>query len=145
MYKHILVPTDGSKLSDAAVKEAVGLAKLLGAKVTLLHVVPEQIWPVYAESAVLIENYSRNEMRAESKRQAEVLLEKAAKKAGVAVNTVQMFSDVPYEAIIKTATKQKCDLIVMSSHGRKGFAGFLLGSETQKVLTHSKVPVLVVR
>jgi nucleotide-binding universal stress UspA family protein len=145
MYKHILVPTDGSKLSDAAVKEAVGLAKLLGAKVTLLHVVPEQIWPVYAESAVLIENYSRNEMRAESKRQAEVLLEKAAKKAGVAVNTVQLFSDVPYEAIIKTATKQKCDLIVMSSHGRKGFAGFLLGSETQKVLTHSKVPVLVVR
>jgi nucleotide-binding universal stress UspA family protein len=145
MYKHILVPTDGSKLSDAAVKEAVGLAKLLDAKVTLLHVVPEQIWPVYAESAVLIENYSRNEMRAESKRQAEVLLEKAAKKAGVAVNTVQMFSDVPYEAIIKTATKQKCDLIVMSSHGRKGFAGFLLGSETQKVLTHSKVPVLVVR
>lgn len=145
MYKHILVPTDGSKLSDAAVKEAVGLAKLLGAKVTLLHVVPEQIWPVYAESAVLIENYSRNEMRAESKRQAEELLEKAAKKAGVAVNTVQMFSDVPYEAIIKTATKQKCDLIVMSSHGRKGFAGFLLGSETQKVLTHSKVPVLVVR
>ena len=145
MYKHILVPTDGSKLSDAAVKEAVGLAKLLGAKVTLLHVVPEQIWPVYAESAVLIENYSRNEMRAESKRQAEDLLQKAAKKAGVAVNTVQMFSDVPYEAIIKTATKQKCDLIVMSSHGRKGFAGFLLGSETQKVLTHSKVPVLVVR
>ncbi len=145
MYQHILVPTDGSKLSDAAVKEAVGLAKLLDAKVTLLHVVPEKIWPVYAESAVLIENYSRNEMRAESKRQAEVLLEKAAKKAGVAVNTVQMFSDVPYEAIIKTATKQKCDLIVMSSHGRKGFAGFLLGSETQKVLTHSKVPVLVVR
>lgn len=145
MYKHILVPTDGSKLSDAAVKEAVGLAKLLRAKVTLLHVVPEQIWPVYAESAVLIENYSRNEMRAESKRQAEVLLEKAAKKAGVAVDTVQLFSDVPYEAIIKTATKQKCDLIVMSSHGRKGFAGFLLGSETQKVLTHSKVPVLVVR
>lgn len=145
MYKHILVPTDGSKLSDAAVKEAVGLAKLLGAKVTLLHVVPEQIWPVYAESAVLVESYSRNELRAESKRQAEVLLEKAAKKAGVAVNTVQLFSDVPYEAIIKTAAKQKCDLIVMSSHGRKGFAGFLLGSETQKVLTHSKVPVLVVR
>lgn len=145
MYKHILVPTDGSKLSDAAVKEAVTLAKNLGAKVTLLHVVPEQIWPVYAESAVLVETYSRNEMRAESKRQAEVLLEKAAKKAGVAVNTMQMFSDVPYEAIIKTATKQKCDLIVMSSHGRKGFAGFLLGSETQKVLTHSKVPVLVVR
>ncbi len=145
MYKHILVPTDGSKLSDAAVKEAVSLSKTMGAKVTLLHVVPEQIWPVYAESAVLVESYSRNELRAESKRQAEVLLEKAAKKAGVAVNTVQVFSDVPYEAIIKTAAKQKCDLIVMSSHGRKGFAGFLLGSETQKVLTHSKVPVLVVR
>ncbi len=145
MYKHILVPTDGSKLSDVAVKEAVSLAKTLGSKVTLLHVVPEQIWPVYAESAVLVESYSRNELRAESKRQAEVLLEKAAKKAGVAVNTVQLFSDVPYEAIIKTAAKQKCDLIVMSSHGRKGFAGFLLGSETQKVLTHSKVPVLVVR
>ena len=145
MYKHILVPTDGSKLSDKAVKEAMGLATALKSKVTLFHVAPLQIWPVYAESAVIMANYSKNEFRGEAKREAEELLAKAAKRAGGNVGTHYEFSDLPYAAICKTAAKLKCDLILMSSHGRRGMTGFLLGSETQKVLTHSKVPVLVMR
>lgn len=144
MYKHILVPTDGSKLSGHAVSEAVTLAKQLGAKVTLLHVAPEQIWPVYAESAVMVQ-HSPEDFRVETKRQATALLEKAAKRAGGNVDIKLVLSDLPYEAIIKAVAKLKCDLVVMASHGRRGLSGFLLGSETQKVLTHSKVPVLVVR
>jgi len=145
MYKHILVPTDGSKLSDRAVKEAATLATALGAKLTLLNVVPDQVWPMYAESAVVMAQYSQKQLREESRGYAEELLAKAAKRAGVPVATQLVFSDVPYDAIVKTAAKLKCDLVVMSSHGRRGLSGFLLGSETQKVLTHSKVPVLVVR
>ena len=144
MYKHLLVPTDGSKLSDHAVKEATALAKTLGAKVTLFHVAPMQIWPVYAESAMAVQ-YSEADFRVETRRNAERVLEKAAKRAGMAVATQYVLSDLPYDAIVKAATKHKCDLIVMASHGRRGLSGFLLGSETQKVLTHSKVPVLVVR
>lgn len=144
MYKHILVPTDGSKLSDKAVREAMGLAAALKSKVTLFHVAPMQIWPVYAESAIMA-SYSKNDFRVEAKRAAEELLAKAAKRAGGTVGTHYEFSDLPYDAICKTAAKLKCDLILMSSHGRRGVSGFLLGSETQKVLTHSKVPVLVMR
>ncbi len=145
MYKHILVPIDGSKLSDRAVKEAVALASTLNAKVTLLHVSPVQIWPIYAESAVMMAEYAGGDFRAQTKREAAALLAKAAKRAGGGVETQHVLSDLPYDAIAKAAAKGKCDLIVMASHGRRGVSGFLLGSETQKVLTHSKVPVLVVR
>ncbi len=144
MYKHILVPTDGSKLSRNAVSEAMTLAQALGAKVTLFHVAPEQIWPVYAESALMVQQ-STDDFRVETKRQAKALLDKAAKRAGGNVDTKFVLSDVPYDAIVKAVAKLKCDLVVMASHGRRGLSGFLLGSETQKVLTHSKVPVLVVR
>ena len=144
MYKHILVPTDGSKLSDKAIKEAGKLASALGAKVTLLYVTPAQV-PIHAESAILMAQVSKGEFQAETRRQAEQLLEKAARRAGMAVGTHCELSDFPYDAIIKAAAKLKCDLILMSSHGRSGVSGFLLGSETQKVLTHSKIPVLVVR
>ena len=144
MYKHLLVPTDGSKLSDQAVKEASALASTLGAKVTLFHVAPMQIWPVYAESALVVQ-YSEADFRVETRRNAELVLEKAAKRAGMPVATQFVLSDLPHDAIVKAAAKFKCDLIVMASHGRRGLSGFLLGSETQKVLTHSRVPVLVVR
>ena len=144
MYTHLLVPTDGSKLSDRAIKHALTLAQQLDAKVTLFHVAPEQIWPVYAESAVMVQ-VSKEDFRVEAKRAAKRLLEKTAKRAGGKVDTQFVFSDVPYDAIVKAAAKLKCDLVVMASHGRRGLSGFLLGSETQKVLTHSKVPVLVVR
>ena len=145
MYKHILVPTDGSKLSNIAIKEAVRLAGALGAKITLLHAAPAQIWPMYAESAVVMAEYSAKGLREETRARAGELLAKAAKRAGGAVATEMVLTDLPYDAIVKSAAKLKCDLIVMASHGRRGVAGLLLGSETHRVLTHSKVPVLVVR
>lgn len=145
MYKHILVPTDGSKLSDRAIKEAARLAAGTGAKLTLLHAAPTRIWPVYAESAVVMAEFSNKHLRAQMQAEGEALLAKAAKRAGVQAATEMIFTDVPWDAIVKTATKLKCDLVVMASHGHRGLAGFLLGSETQKVLTHCKTPVLVVR
>ena len=145
MYKHILVPVDGSKLSDRAIKEAVGLAGGTGAKVTLFHVVPVYTGAYYAENAVMMEQYNSAEFAAVSAVQAQKVLERAARLARITVTTLHAISDLPYDAIVKQAAKGKHDLIVMASHGRRGVAGFLLGSETQKVLTHSKVPVLVVR
>jgi nucleotide-binding universal stress UspA family protein len=145
MYKHILVPTDGTKLSDRAIKEAAQLAKATGAKITLLHSAPDQVWPMYAESAVIMAEYSPKRLRDETRVHAEALLAKAAKRAGITAATELVFTDAPWDAIVKSAAKLKCDLVVMASHGRRGISGFLLGSETQKVLTHCKAPVLVVR
>ncbi|MBL8385699.1 MAG: universal stress protein [Burkholderiales bacterium] len=148
MYKNILVPIDGSRLSDKAAKEAVGLAKAVGAKITLFHCVADFPAPVYAESAIMAAQVTAGQYRKEAVKHAEDLLAKAAQKlegTGLKVDTVHAVSDLPYDAIIAAAGKKKCDLIIMASHGRRGLSGFLLGSETQKVLTHSKVPVLVVR
>ena len=148
MYKNILVPIDGSKLSDKAAKEAVGLARAVGAKLTLFHCVADFPAPVYAESAILAAQITAGQYRKEAVRHAEEVLAKAAAKlasAGLAIDTMHAVGDLPYNAIVGAAVKKKCDLIVMASHGRRGLSGFLLGSETQKVLTHSKVPVLVVR
>ena len=145
MYKHILVPVDGSKLSDKAVKEAAALAGGVGAKLTLLHVTPAYTGVYYAESAVTMAQYDSATETAELARRAQKMLDRVVKLAGMPATTRQATSDLPYEAIIKQCAKSKCDLIVMASHGRRGVAAFLLGSETQKVLTHSRVPVLVVR
>lgn len=148
MYKNILVPIDGSRLSEKAAKEAVGLAKATGAKLTLFHCVADFPAPVYAESAILASQVTAGEFRKEAVKHAEQVLAKAAKKlegTGLVVDTTHAVSDMPWDAIVSAAAKKKCDLIVMASHGRRGLSGFLLGSETQKVLTHSKVPVLVVR
>ena len=147
MYSKILVPTDGSPLSDKAVKEAATLARATGATLTLFHVVPAYRLPTASYEGAMIQNivtperYKRS-MRAHAKR----LLDAAARKAqGVATRKLCEFNDQPYEAIIDAARKHKCDLIVMASHGWRGLKGLLLGSETHKVLTHSRVPVLVVR
>jgi len=148
MYKSILVPIDGSRLSEKAAKEAVSLAKSVGAKITLFHCVADFPAPVYAESAILAAQVTAGQYRKEAVRHAEEVLAKAARKlegTGLTVDTLNAVNDLPYEAIIAAAAKKKCDLIIMASHGRRGVTGFLLGSETQKVLTHSKVPVLVVR
>ena len=148
MYKNILVPIDGSKLSEKAAKEALGLARALGAKLTLFHCVADFPAPVYAESAILAAQITAGQYRKESVRHAEEVLAKAAAKlanSGLTIDTMHAVGDLPYNAIVGAAAKKKCDLIVMASHGRRGLSGFLLGSETQKVLTHSKVPVLVVR
>ena len=148
MYTHILLPTDGSKLSERAVERGLELAKSIGARVTSVHVIPE--FRLMADesfalptSADLKKRYER-----EAKARAEKLLQKITARAEammVKCEGVVIVGDVPYEHIIETAKKRKCDLIMMASHGRRGLSGLLLGSETSKVLTHSKIPVLVVR
>lgn len=148
MYTNILVATDGSKLAEKAVKAALGLAKPLGAGVVAFYAYPEYTSPAYGEGAFVGQYMNKSEFRKRHAEFADKLLSEVggkAKAAGVAFDSVTAEDNAPYEAIIKAATKKKCDLIVMASHGRKGLAGVLLGSETQKVLTHSKIPVLVVR
>ena len=147
MYKHLLVPTDGSKLSDKAVVQAIALAKALDAGVTFLHATPGMPRPVYADG-VSVEMVSRKEYTQRAKADAAKVLDKAAAKAtaaGLRSQVMHVTTDAPWESIVSAAKKAKADAIVMASHGRRGLASLLLGSETTKVLTHSTVPVLVVR
>jgi len=148
MFKHILLPTDGSKLSDQAVKRGIAFAKSIGAKVTGIHVVPE--FKMMADDGFMAPMSSQLKQRFEDEsrmRARKVLenIEQRAKDEGVQFEGVTVNSDFPYQQIIFTAEKRKCDLIMMASHGRRGLSSLLLGSETAKVLTHSKIPVLVVR
>jgi nucleotide-binding universal stress UspA family protein len=145
MFKHILLPTDGSPLSDAAVEKGIDFAKSINAKVTGLCVVPKD-YPSYYEAE--IPGSFREQAEAECKANAKAqltALTKVAQGAGVACDVAMETTDQPYEAIVNVAEQKGCDLIMMASHGRRGVAALLLGSETQKVLTHSKVPVLVYR
>ena len=149
MYKHILVSTDGSKLSLKAAKEAATLAARLKAKLTAVYVSAPFMPTVYSEGMlinkldVLQEAYLKT-VRADAAR-ALAQVEAASAAAKVKCAVVHVSGDQPWEGILAAAKKGKCDLIVMASHGRRGLAGLLLGSETTKVLTHSKVPVLVCR
>ena len=148
MFKHILLPADGSKLSDRAVQRGVELAKSLGARVTALHVVPE--FRMMADESFVLPTSAELKTRyeREAKARASKMLEKIgvrAEAAGVPYDCVVVVGTTPYEEIIETAKKRKCDLIMMASHGRRGVSALLLGSETSKVLTQSKIPVLVVR
>lgn len=147
MYKRILVATDGSKLSQKAVKHAIDLADLTGAEVVALKVVPR--YPqTYFEGgvALAVEEVARIEKQWLEEAMVAV---NAVKSAGqlreVKVKPVTVKADLIAEAIIATAKRQKCDLIIMASHGRRGLKRLLLGSETQQVLTHSHTPVLVLR
>jgi nucleotide-binding universal stress UspA family protein len=147
MFKHILVPTDGSVLSADTVKKAVDFARETGARITFFYAKPDYPVAFYGEGA-LIDPTTPEKFAEMAEKQAKELLSAAqgiAAGAGVACDTLSATSDVPYEAIINAATENGCDLIFMASHGRRGLSGLLLGSETQKVLTHSKVPVLVYR
>lgn len=147
MYKHILIPTDGSETSDKAVDEGLKFAKAIGAKVTLFTARPEWRTPNVADAVarriVPLEEFERRAME-----EANALLARVAERAraaGVEAHSAATLSDRPWEAIIKAAEKHGCDLIFIASHGRKGFSGFVHGSETHEVLTHSKIPALVVR
>lgn len=145
MFTHLLLPTDGSPASEAAIQQSIQLAKDLHAKVTGLHVIPE--FHVFTYQTEMLED-TREQFIKDSQDHAVkflAVIQKAAEEAGVACDTAYMSSDHPHEAIIKVAEERGCDLIAMASHGRKGMSGLLLGSETQKVLTHSKKPVLVFR
>lgn len=147
MFKHFLVPTDGSQLSLDAVKRAVTMAKEMGAKITFLFAKPDYPVAFYGEGA-LIDPTTPEKFAEMADRQAAAILAQAdaiARDAGVVSSGVGRVSDVPYQAIIDAAADAGCDLIFMASHGRRGISGLLLGSETQKVLTHSTIPVLVYR
>jgi nucleotide-binding universal stress UspA family protein len=147
MYKNLLLATDGSKLSGKAVAHAIALAKAVGSKVTAFYAAPDYPMPAYADG-VVYEPVSRKEYAKLAAQDADKILEDVAAKAaaaGVECKTAYSIAAAPWEAILDAAKKNKCDAIVMASHGRKGISAVLLGSETQKVLTHSKVPVIVVR
>jgi len=147
MFKHLLVPTDGSPLSESTVSRAVSFAKDAGARITFFYAQPDFPMPIYGEGALIDPTTPEQFAKAASQEAARILEQAtaAASADGVASSTDTVVSEVPYEAIIEASDRHGCDLIFMASHGRKGIAGLLLGSETQKVLTHSKTPVLVYR
>jgi len=148
MFKHILIPTDGSKLSNAAAQAGVQLAKSLGARVTGFFAAPPATPIVF--KGILPVGYAAPEEHEESIRKAADAylgaVAKAAKAAGVSCEVLTVRSDYPADAIVAAAKKRRCDLIFIASHGRRGVRReSLLGSETQKVLSESPIPVLVYR
>ena len=145
MYKHILIPTDGSPLSELAIRQGIKLAKSIGAKVTAVTVFA----PFHA---IAVEPMMVTDTPEQYQEDCDALGEKylrvvrdAAREADVPCEVVRVVHDHPYQAIIDTARTRECDLIFMASHGRRGMAALVLGSETTKVLTHTRIPVLVCR
>ena len=145
MYKHILIPTDGSPLSEVAIKQGLQLAKTVNAKVTVLTTMPP--FHVIAVEPTMVtdtrEQYDKDVMGIAERRLT--FPREAARAAGVVYEDVPMIAEHPWAAIVETAKTRGCDLIVMASHGRKGVAALVLGSETTKVLTHTTTPTLVCR
>ncbi len=143
MYKSILIASDGSQLADKAVENGLALAKAISARVVAVTVQP--LYPYYSLDPGFEKS---NELDQVLQEQSKKLLGGVAAKAtaaGVPCETLAVSADQPYEAIIDTAKKKACDLIVMASHGRSGMTAVVLGSQAQKVLTHSTIPVLVYR
>jgi nucleotide-binding universal stress UspA family protein len=148
MFKHILVPTDGSNLSTGAVKTAARLAHQFSAQLTGLHVIPPYSAPMYEEGSGPVTRVAAREYKKAAQKRAQSVLDRVQEEADaarVSCDTRFVTSDTPWTAIVEMARELKCDLIVMASHGRRGLAGLLIGSETNKVLTHTKTPVLVCR
>ncbi len=147
MFKNILIPTDGSATANKAVKAGIELALELGAKVTGFYAVEAFQPQIYGEGYMIDSRTIKTlEQRAREAGQRHIdNMAKAAQAAGVAFKGVVSVAETPYDGIIEATRKQKCDAIFMASHGRRGLAGLIMGSVTQKVLTHSKVPVLVYR
>lgn len=147
MYKHILIPTDGSELSEKAIEAGIEFASKMHAKVTGFTAVPEYKLPSEVElmsrHGLSFEQYERD-----ARHQAEAALQRIAdraKEAGIDYDAEFVQSDHPHEAIVRAAEKHGCDLIFMASHGRRGISALLHGSQTQAVLTHSSIPTLVYR
>jgi nucleotide-binding universal stress UspA family protein len=149
MFKRILVPTDGSPLSARAVRLALRLARGGRARIVALHVIAPFTPPTFMEGvAPYPELYSPLQYKKSAERAARAKLARivaAAKKEGVACEGMVVMAEPVWQAIVKAARAKRCDLIVMASHGRRGIAALVLGSETTRVLTHSKIPVLVSR
>lgn len=147
MFKHILVPTDGSGFSNKAVAAGARLAQALSAQLLLLHVRSPIESPHHVEGGALShlgEKVLVQEIEDEERKLLDAALAIAAAD-GMKAETAFVAGYSPYDAIIRIAREQHCDLIVMASHGRRGISGFLIGSETQKVLAHTTIPVLIVR
>lgn len=145
MFKHILIPTDGSDLSNIAIANGVKFAKEINAKITGLTVTtPYNYYAVETVQVTDTPDQYVADMKILAERNLKVLREAAA-QAGVACELVHRTSDHPYEEIVTTAQDRGCDVIFQASHGRRGVRALLMGSETNKVLTHTKIPVLVFR
>ncbi len=145
MFTHLLLPTDGSPASEQAIRKCMTLAKETGARVTGFHAAPD--FHVLTYRTGMLEQtreHYRNDCEEHAKKYLGAV-QAAAREAGVQCDVAFALHDHPYEAIIEAANEHQCDLIVMASHGRKGIQGLLLGSETQKVLTHCRIPVLIYR
>jgi nucleotide-binding universal stress UspA family protein len=148
MFKNILVPVDGSELSNAAVNSACSFAREAAARLTFYYAKPTYFPTAIAGEALFDDVSAYDAFRAVMDKQAETILHKAAQTAadaGVAAETMSSEHDSPHDGIIAAAASKACDLIFMASHGRRGASALLLGSETQKVLTHCRIPVLVYR
>ena len=145
MFKHILLPTDGSALSEMAIKKGAEFAKEINAKVSGLTVTKP--FRVFTTDVTELEDtkdtYAEDAKAIADKRLS--VIEQAAKQARVSYEGVHKIGEHPWEEVIKTATERGCDVIFMASHGRRGVAALVIGSETNKVLTHTKIPVLVYR
>jgi len=147
-FRHILLPTDGSDLSDRAADTALALARSMGARLTALHVVPPYAPPLPDMGVGFTYAMTEDEYERAVNNQAGEMLARVAERAaesGVDCDTRIVTDSAPWNAIVGEARKGGCDAVVMASHGRRGLAALVLGSETQKVLTHSDVPVLVTR
>lgn len=145
MYRHILIATDGSQVGQKAIEQGLEVAKAFKAKVTIIKVT--EMWSALdvagRDALSRIETYEKA-----AKDAAKEILDKAsadAKAAGVSCETLHIADRVPADGIVATADSKNCDLIVMGSHGRRGFSKMLLGSQAQNVLTHTKRPVLIAR
>jgi len=148
MFKHILITTDGSRLSAKGIKAGVKLAAALGAKVAGVYVIPPFMPPMYGDISVYVPDLAPEEftrMHEAAAKRALALVEIEAEAAGVEWSVAHPTAQHPWEGILKQARAKNCDAIVMASHGRGGLGGLVLGSETTRVLAHSKLPVVVVR
>ena len=146
MFKHLLIPTDGSPLANKAAKAGIALAIKLGAKVTAYRAL-EELQLVYVDGYVFDQktiNGFEEQARKSAQKQVDAI-GRMAKAAGVPFASVVAKAHTPYEGIIAAAKKRKCDVIFMASHGRRGISRLIMGSVTQKVLSHSRIPVVVYR
>src|SRR5687767_14462649 len=145
-FKHILIATDGSAISNKAARAGIALARALGARVTAYYAIDE-LQPLYIEGYMMDQAMMADlDARAKALGEQRVgAIAKIAKAAGVYFQPIVRKANTAYEGIIDAAKRQRCDVIFMASHGRRGFSRLMMGSVTQKVLTHSKIPVVVYR
>ena len=145
MFKHILIAADGSELSDKAVHEGVALAKTLSAKITAVHVTEPWTTAVSGEWAIAFPVEEYEKIAADNAKSLLAKIAGEAARSGVACETLHVPDEFAADGIVEVANSRGCDLVVMASHGRRGFARFLLGSQANKVVVMSPVPVLIVK